>query len=122
MKNWKRIANYSLVDNTTLQFRINRVGHFFLLWVFTPLIMSLMLFLSSAWIWGGGLTKETLGLSIFWVVGLIFMAFFSYGYYVPKGYRRYFYVVCATPAVIGFLLAVACVVNVLIYGLPTSSL
>lgn len=78
-----------------------------------------MLFLSSAWIWGS-LTKETFGLSILWGLGLLFMAFFSYGYYVPKGYRRYFYIVCALPAAIGFLLAVVCVVNALVYGLPTS--
>ena len=116
MKDWKQVANYSLVDNRTLQAWGNRVGLYVAMCFLTPLIMFCPLFLSGAWLIH--LTRQTFWLSIIFGPTLVFLAVLGYGYYVPKGYRKYFYVACAVPAVLGFFLTVACVITVLIHGMP----
>lgn len=111
MKKWKEIVNRPLIDNTKMQIGVNRVGHYVSLWLLTPLMSICLLFLSSAWLFH--LTRETLWASVFCGPALGIFAVLSYGYYVPKGYRYYFYVVCAMPAVLALLFTIGCVFKVI---------
>ncbi|MDP3871773.1 MAG: hypothetical protein Q8Q80_03845 [Methyloversatilis sp.] len=118
MSGWKRITNYQLIDNTTLQTCVNRIGHVAMTWLLVPMMMAILTFLSGVWL--VHFSKETVLASIAWGPGLVFLAAVMHGYYVPKGYRRYFYVVCAAPAVIGLLLSIACLGVVLVQGFPVA--
>jgi hypothetical protein len=62
------------------------------------------------------LTKKTLWLSIFWEVVLVFITIIGYSYYVPKGFRTYYYIVCFAPMVLGLLLSISCIAKFVIYG------
>ena len=119
MKNWRRLANYSLVDNTTLQAWFNRVSHNVMTWFAFPGMMAGLLLWAGAWLLGGMSHNALVG-SIFGGVGLIFMAVVGYSYYVPKGYRKYFYVVFAAPAALGLFLSVACIAVAMFSGIPAS--
>ena len=114
MKNWKQIANQTLIENSTMQTRVNRFGQFFAVWLITPAMSLGLLLLTGVWLIQ--LNKQTFWLSIFWEIVQVFMVILSYGYYFPKGYRKYFYVACATPAVIGLCLTVGCVVTAITSG------
>lgn len=112
------MAQHSLIDSAVLQACVTRVGHRIVTWLLFPGMSVTLLFFAGAWV--VQLTRETFFLSLFWGPGLAFMAALGYRYFVPKGYRRYFYVVCATPAIVGVLLSIACVIAVLISGFPAS--
>jgi len=118
MRNWKQIANYSVIDNAKAQVWWNRIGHCAMTWIIFPGMMMSLLLGAGVWLLEG-MSRQTLVNAVIWGPGSVFMAAVGYGYYVPKGYRRYFYVVCAAPAVIGLLLSIACIVVAVISGFPT---
>ena len=111
MKNWKRVANYSLVDNDSLQLWVNRIGHYFMTWIAFPVLMLSALVWTGAWF--GGMSRNAMIGSMFGEILLIGMSAIGYAYYVPKGFRRYFQIVCLTPMGIGFVFFVVGLVKVL---------
>lgn len=115
VKGGYQVANYSLFDNRSAQAWFNRIGHNALTWVLFPCMALCLLFLSGVWLIQ--LTRETFWLSVVWGLGLAFLAFVGRSYYIPRGYRRYFYAVFAVPAVLGLLLAIGCIITAVTSGI-----
>ncbi len=114
--NWKKAALYQIADNKKMQNVLDRVGHYLITWVGTPLAMYIQLFLSVVWVIE--IKKENLVLAFIWGASLVIFSIIGYGYYVPKGYKWYFYIVCAFPAFIGVMSLISAIIYVLFKGMP----
>jgi hypothetical protein len=108
-------GSVTVADNARAQTWWNRAGHYLMLCFITPGAALSLLLWASVWLLEG-LSRNTLVMSILGEAMLIGMMVIGYGYYVPKGYRRYFYIVCATPAIVGLLLSLACIAMALHSG------
>jgi len=111
---WKRLANYSLIENSRLDNWINRVSHIVMTWFVVPTTSFIMLFFSGSWIIK--LTSDTLKTSIYGGLLLLILLPIYYKYYVPKGSRIYFNIFVLVPTVVALLLSISCITVYFISG------
>jgi hypothetical protein len=91
-----------------------RIGHYLMTWLVFPLSIFGFLVWSISGVLFGNFSIGALITSLLGLLGLGFASLIGYGYYVPKGLRKYFYVVFAIPLLVSFIFFIISVVLFLI--------